>query len=58
MYTGEVEPDFLGCETKTILKQISFSDLKDIVNEPLSNDVMLLDKDNKRPMFRLSDNQV
>ena len=57
-YNGQVEPVFRVCDTETVLSRISFDDLDAIVNEPLPDDVMFLEKDEEKPKLRLSDDQV
>ena len=57
-YTGQVDPVFRICDTKTVLNRIPFTDLNAIVNEQLPEDFISLDDDNEKPKFRLSDDQV
>ena len=57
-YTGDVDPAFGVCNTDSVLSRMPLNELKEFVNDPLSDEVICLDNDNEQPRLRLSDDQV
>ena len=57
-YTGQVEPSFQICDTRTVLKRIPFDNLNEWVNEPLPGDACYLDGDEEQAFNRYSDEEA
>ena len=56
-YTGSIPPALSLCATNAVLKRISLSDLQELVETPLSDDVMILDIDDN-PRVTIGDQEV
>ena len=56
-YTGSVPPALSLCATNVVLKRMPLSDLQELVDAPLSDDVMILDIDDN-PRVTIGDQEV
>ena len=56
-YTGSIPPALSLCATNAVLKRISLSDLQELVETPLSDDVMILDIDDN-PRVTIGNQEV
>ena len=56
-YTGSVPPALSLCATNVVLKRMPLSDLLELVDAPLSDDVMILDIDDN-PRVTIGDQEV
>ena len=56
-YTGSVPPALSLCATNVVLKRMPLSDLQELVDAPLSDDVMILDIDDN-PRGTIGDHEV
>ena len=56
-YAGSVPPALSLCATNVVLKRMPFSELRELVETPLSDDVMILDIDDN-PRVTIGDQEV
>ena len=56
-YTGSVPPALSLCATNVVLKRMPLSDLQELVDAPLSDNVMILDIDDN-PRVTIGDQEV